>query len=647
MGQSPSAPATKLPTLVTVHEAHSLNSKEAARGYPVHLRVTVTYFDREPGSVRTTLFVHDATGSVYVNHLTSFPPDFTVGSIIDLEGITAAGSFGPVVVKPQIRVIGHAPLPQDALPVSHDVLFTGAEDGQWVEVEGIVHSVFDSGHTVTLELAMTDGLLSAVMLKEGGGAFASLVDARVRIHGNAAPVFNSSNQMIGARLFSPGLSVVRIVEAAPSDPFQLPIVPVDNLLKWDQVSEMRHRVHIRGIVTMQWPGASLCLRDAKRGICAHTIQETHLAIGDVADVAGFSAVENSTIVLTDAVFRKVESGPPIAALPVTTDQTLLAKQNSELIQIEGQLIGRDPAASGTTLILTSGKFIFTAVLPNNLAAPETSAWKIGSVLRITGVCSVQYDERQSVLNGGMAVPKPTSLRVLMRSPQDVVVVQYASWWTPGHALVVLIFALACTLFVLGWVVVLRRQVEKQTNLLRESEGRFRHMALHDALTGLAARPLLQDRLDVGVEAAKRHKTGLALLMVDIDRFKHTNDTYGHQAGDEVLRVTAQRLLQAVRKSDTVARVGGDEFVVLLSDLRIPRMAEEIAANIVASLAVPVQFADSMVPVSASVGVCNAFAEDLDVDFLLRNSDAALYQAKARGRNCFQVFSPDMAPDQIK
>jgi diguanylate cyclase (GGDEF)-like protein len=208
----------------------------------------------------------------------------------------------------------------------------------------------------------------------------------------------------------------------------------------------------------------------------------------------------------------------------------------------------------------------------------------------------------------MAVPK--SFRILMRTPQDVIVLKRPSWWTPVHALVLLALALAVTLLVLAWVVVLRKRVDEQTHLLRKSEELFRHMALHDSLTGLAARPLLQDRLNVGVEAAKRHKTGLALLMVDIDRFKQTNDTYGHQAGDEVLRMAAQHLLQAVRKTDTVARIGGDEFVVLLSDLSNPRMAEEIAANIVATLAVPVHFAGGEVPVSASVGVCTALAEDL-------------------------------------
>jgi hypothetical protein len=99
---------------------------------------------------------------------------------------------------------------------------------------------------------------------------------------------------------------------------------------------------------------------------------------------------------------------------------------------------------------------------------------------------------------------------MLRTPQDVVVLKGPSWWTAGHILVLLALALAATLCVLGWVMVLRRHVQKQANLLRESESRFRHMALHDALTGLATRLLLEDRLSTAVEAAKRHHTGLTI-----------------------------------------------------------------------------------------------------------------------------------------
>jgi diguanylate cyclase (GGDEF)-like protein len=265
----------------------------------------------------------------------------------------------------------------------------------------------------------------------------------------------------------------------------------------------------------------------------------------------------------------------------------------------------------------------------------SSPWKIGSKLRVTGICSVQIDARSHVREG-YAVTK--SFRVLMRSPQDVVVIEGPSWWTPPHILLLLALALAATLCVLGWVIVLRKRVQEQANLLRESESRFRHMALHDSLTGLATRLLLDDRLSTAVETAIRHETGLALLMVDLDKFKEINDTFGHHGGDEVLRVTASRLVHAVRKSDTVARMGGDEFVVLLSDLDDPVMAEGIAAKIVKSLAEPVHFAGREIPVSVSVGVCSSTACVLDDEALLKCADNALYQAKANGRNCFSVFS---------
>jgi len=190
---------------------------------------------------------------------------------------------------------------------------------------------------------------------------------------------------------------------------------------------------------------------------------------------------------------------------------------------------------------------------------------------------------------------------------------------------------------------LRRRVELQADLLRASEGRFRHMAHHDALTGLATRQLLQDRLGMAVETANRHKTGLALLMVDLDKFKEINDTFGHHAGDEVLRVTADRLLTAVRKADTVARIGGDEFVILLADLRDPHVAERIAANIVKNLAAPISFGELSLPVSVSVGLCTALAGELDAELLMKSADAALYQAKDNGRNRFQVFAAEMPP----
>lgn len=357
-------------------------------------------------------------------------------------------------------------------------------------------------------------------------------------------------------------------------------------------------------------------------------------------MAGFVETDNSTPVVTDAVFRIAGSNHPIAPQRVTADNILHKRFGSELIQIDGTLIGYDLTSSDVTLQLSSGDTLFPVILPKSLAGADRGLWSIGSRVRVTGICSVNIDVQNHVREG-VAVTK--SFRVLMRSPADVTILDRPSWWTPAHAILLLALALTATLGVLVWVVALRRRIEQQANLLRESEGRFRHLALHDPLTGLATRTLLQDRLNVALESAKRRGPGLAVLMVDLDSFKEINDTYGHPAGDEILRVTASRLLRCVRKEDTVARLGGDEFVVLLPSLPDLHAAESVAAKIVKDLATPISIEGRDVPVSGSVGVCAASADELDSDALLRNADAALYRAKAKGRGCFEIFTLDSSP----
>jgi diguanylate cyclase (GGDEF)-like protein len=634
----------KLPTLTTAHAAHDLTSAEAARGYPVHLRAVVTYYDPNLGHGYSALFVNDASGGIYVRVPADTIPSLPSGTLIDVRAVSANGSFAPYVISPVIRIIGPSHLPENAVRVTHTSLFNGADDGKWVEVEGVVHSYAEVGHTVTLQLAMADGMISVIMMKEANADYSSLVDAKVRIHANVAPLLSRIKfQMIGARLMAPGLMAIKILEAAPKDFFNEPAIPADKLLQWDQVSSLAHRVHLRGTVTLQWPGSSLCIRDASGAVCAQTTQATHLAVGDAADVVGYEAIEGEAHVLTDAVYRRTGNGELIAVASLLPDEVLNGIHDAQLIQIEGQLIGRDLASSDTTLMLSSGNYIFTAVLPHSMAGPEASSWKNGSRLRVTGICSVRLDVQSSAVGEGIAVAK--SFRVLMRSPGDVAVLTKPSWWTPGHTLLLLALALAVTLFVLGWVVALRKQVERQTDLLRESESRFRHMALHDSLTGLATRLLLQDRLNAAVETARRHQSGIALLMVDLDRFKDVNDNFGHQAGDEVLCVAADRLVEAVRKSDTVARVGGDEFVVLLTDQSDPKIAEGIAAKIVKSLADPVLFDGKNIPISVSVGVCTSATGGLEAEALMKCADDALYHAKARGRNCYHVCKSARQPAQ--
>jgi diguanylate cyclase (GGDEF)-like protein len=654
------APAPQLPTITTANQAHSLTTEEAARAYPVHLRGIVTCIDPSTGPGHAAMFVHDQSGTVYVMVADAFKAAFPAGTLVDVHGVTDPGSFAPIIEHTHIAVLGKAPLPSNPPQEILPRLETGTADGKWVEVEGIVHSVVQHSRGpetnldyVTLQLQMADGMIGVSMLKEPGTDYSKLVDAKVRIQGNAAPMFNRNDQLMGARLMAPGMATVKIEEPAPSDPYAQPTTRIDDLLRWDQLAAERHRVHLRGTVTMLWPGSSFCIRDASRGICAQTMQDTDLVVGEMADVVGFVGAENGTPELSDAIYRSAGKSGPVVARPVTADQallgTVLIKQTSrtdyesELIQVEGQLINIDLNSPETTLLLASNNVTFTAILPKEIAGSAAKTWRVGSRVQVTGICSVRLDAKSSVAGAGVASAK--SFRVIMRSPADVVVLVRPSWWTPGHAVLVLSFALTATLIVLAWAVVLRSRVERQAVLLRESEERFRHLAQHDTLTGLATRLVLQDRLDAALEHAKRYQTGLALLMLDIDKFKQINDTLGHYAGDEVLRVTAGRIVEAVRKSDTVARMGGDEFIVLLPDLSDPEAAGIIAAKVVANLAHSVHFAGQEVPVSVSVGVCCASPGDLDPDVLLKNVDIALYRAKARGRNRFEVFTPDIPRDQ--
>jgi diguanylate cyclase (GGDEF)-like protein len=176
---------------------------------------------------------------------------------------------------------------------------------------------------------------------------------------------------------------------------------------------------------------------------------------------------------------------------------------------------------------------------------------------------------------------------------------------------------------------------------REAERELAHQALHDALTGLANRVLFMDRLDQALARLQRHASPLALLFVDLDHFKIVNDSLGHAAGDEVLVQAAERLRRALRPTDTIARFGGDEFVVLCEEAAGRAEAEEIAGRIALALARPFKVGDQEVVLTASTGI--VIANDLHTDSgaLLRDADTAMYRAKERGRANSQVFDNSM------
>ena len=174
--------------------------------------------------------------------------------------------------------------------------------------------------------------------------------------------------------------------------------------------------------------------------------------------------------------------------------------------------------------------------------------------------------------------------------------------------------------------------------LKASEEQVRHLAQHDPLTNLPNRRLLQDRMEQSFSFARRNKTLVAVVLVDLDEFKRINDENGHEIGDEVLRVVAARLRTGVREFDTVARYGGDEFVVLLPQMQKAQDARRVADAIVRQLCEPIPLGEREYRVAASVGISIFPADGADMDTLLRCADQAMYRTKQEGRNGVRFFS---------
>jgi diguanylate cyclase (GGDEF)-like protein len=199
-----------------------------------------------------------------------------------------------------------------------------------------------------------------------------------------------------------------------------------------------------------------------------------------------------------------------------------------------------------------------------------------------------------------------------------------------------------SLLLFAFVLVLTRSREQALGMVQEKTGELRHQSLHDALTGLPNRVLALDRAEQMLARARRQQIPVAALYLDIDGFKHVNDTFGHAAGDELLRTVATRLQGVVREGDTAARLSGDEFVVLVEGSALDAGPELVAERLLEVLRRPYEMDGQMVrQLSLTVSIGVALGERASAAELLRDADIALYEAKAAGKNCYMLFQSSM------
>ncbi len=451
-------PAAKpLPTLTHVDQIRSLSPEQASLGYPVLVRGVITMDAPAPD-----IIVQDATAGIYVEGSVSPRFPHLLSQFVEVEGVTGPGKFAPVIRETKLRVLGQGVLPRAQLfPFSE--LANGQHDSQWAQVRGIVRSAaVDRSSwqepTLAMRIASEGGEFNVrVPIAHDQDLSPSVdkrvdkwVDSEVLIEGVCGSLYNANRQLTGILFYVPRLSFIK-VEAPATE------VPLSALLRFSPAEGARHRVRVRGIVGYQQLGNALFLQSQGKGLRVLTHQATALEIGDLVDVLGFPAMGDSAPILEDALFHRL--GHEKAPEPVKLNLDVPWEQfDGAVVTTSARLLNRQAQPDGLRLMLQDGDVFFDAALPASASAERLLSIPLNSEVQVTGICLVR--------SGGLW-QTPQSFRMLLRLPQDVVVLRAPSWWNLRHTLWLLGITGGVLLAVIVWVVVLGRRLQVQMDIIRQ------------------------------------------------------------------------------------------------------------------------------------------------------------------------------------
>jgi hypothetical protein len=410
-----------------VRQIRALSKQEAKRGYPVQLRVVITFFSSltTPGNsgradLGKNLFVQDRSGGNWVD-IGADSPILRAGQLIELKGTTTQTDFAPDIKNPRIRILGTAPMP---VPVRAEFghLASTQLDSRWVEIDGIVRSVDIHQGNLRLGISMNGGRVIGYVPDYQGSPPADLVDSKVRIRGVCGAIFNTKDQIRGIMLLIPELNDIRVIKEAPSDPFALPVQPVDSILRFTVAGISGHRVRVHGVVTLQRPGRFLFVQGGGDNIRVESTQTTVARLGDEVDVVGFPTIGDYSPLLQEANFRITGHTRAPGPLILAGEQLREGEHENELVQVDAVLLDRTLTPLHQTLITKSGRVFIRVESEGPQAMSSLRELEPGSRLRILGICSAATAENTD----------PDTVRLLLRSAQDVVLISRPSWvdvWT--------------------------------------------------------------------------------------------------------------------------------------------------------------------------------------------------------------------------
>ena len=401
--------------------------------------------------------------------------------------------------------------------------------------------------------------------------------------------------------------------------------------------------------------------------------------------------------MSDATYTVLAHDATIAPTQISGEQGLQGQYDSQLVTLDGRLLSVVDSIYGKRFVFQAGPTIFNAQLDAEDTSQLGPLFEKGSTLRLTGVCLTQVEQDKLYL---LLRQSPNSFKILLRTPADLQILRPASWWTLRHIVVVVGILLIVILVVIIWVVVLQTRVRDQQLALQRAkdkaeaiarlaqamhdvslrkefsarvpvsgsdeiaelglafnrmlaeleqreiaklaaEQKLQNLALTDELTGLPNRRLLADRLAQMLALAKREGNMVAVLYIDLDGFKLVNDSLGHPVGDVLLAEVARRLQSRIRESDTLARIGGDEFTILIGRLQNSEVVAKVAESLLEVLAQRFTIDTHELIIGASIGISFFPENAADGTALLQQADSAMYAAKRNGKNQIMYYNPEL------
>lgn len=532
---APAAPASA--PLTTIAQAFARWPHVTANDVPVRLEGVVI------GTMPSGAFrLHDGQLGIYVTR-SAAGQKLAPGDRVAVSGVLRHGGFSPWISPHRIAPLGRGEFPA-ARPGSYSLLASGAADNQWLEIEGVVRAaeVLESREFIVLDVGLVGGNLRVLVNHGPHPDLDALIDATVRMRGVASVNVNKHGHVVEPSFRVPSFAEITVERAAPAAAFDLPVLPVGELLKPVPDELHQHRRRTRGVVTRRFSDTLFFVRDGTLGLKVETRRPVDFQPGEVVDLAGFPAMAEGLAVLTQAVARRTADGPPpvpaVPALPALLD----GSHNSDLVTLRARLVDSVVTGGKATLILQLGDQLFKGLLnpagPGPLALPEKS-----SVVDVTGICIISELE-------DIWFYQPRSFLLLLAGLDDLQVVQAPPWWTPERLSFALAVIALVLLAVVGWVWALRRQIERKRAVI---EQQARHAAALEERSRIARD--LHDTLEQGL-------TGLSLQMKAMETDFAGDPHPAHQrlqAARRMLRQSralARNAIQEMRSESMVPRGAG-------------------------------------------------------------------------------------------